>query len=321
MGLSGTATSSGLIAKIALPNSPYVTNTFDNNGRMLGTWLTNSVSNLDFSAYTYNVGNQRVTLTRTAENTANYTYDAIGEVIADTASEVSGGTHRLNEQLGYVYDWAGNLTFRTNNALIENFQLNTVNELTQNTNGGTLTVMGTTTSKPTSVTVNTTNTASIYGDSTFAAANMPLLTTYTAIAQDSYGRLSTNTATVSLSTSLTYQYDGNGNLTSDGLRSFAYDDENHMIQVLVSNQWMSQFTYDGKQRRRIRQEFTWQNSGWVQTNAVYYVYDGNTVIQERGLDYLPTLTYTRGQDLSGSFQGAGGIGGLLSMTLNACQER
>jgi RHS repeat-associated protein len=113
-----------------------------------------------------------------------------------------------------------------------------------------------------------------------------------------------------------YQYDGNGNLTNDGLRSFAYDDENQLIQVWVPNQWYSQFTYDGKMRRRIRQEYTWQGSAWVQTNEVYYVYDGNEVIQERNINNLPTTTYTRGKDLSGSLEAAGGIGGLLSMTLD-----
>ncbi|MGO8701059.1 MAG: hypothetical protein ACLQVY_25485 [Limisphaerales bacterium] len=29
---------------------------------------------------------------------------------------------RWNEQLAYVYDPAGNLSYRTNNALVENFQ-------------------------------------------------------------------------------------------------------------------------------------------------------------------------------------------------------
>jgi RHS repeat-associated protein len=42
-------------------------------------------------------------------------------------------------------------------------------------------------------------------------------------------------------------------------------------------------------------------------------YDGMRVIQERNLDDdLPEVSYTRGSDLSGSFEGAGGIGGLLA---------
>jgi hypothetical protein len=236
--------------------------------------------------YTYNVGNQRTSVTRTGENTATYTYDAISEVVSDLAAE--GPTNRLNEQLHYVLDPVGNLLYRTNNTLIANFTVNSDNELTANTNGGKLTVMGTTTSVATNVTVNATNTAQRYGDATFAATNFPFLTSYTAIAADNFGRHSTNTVNVTITANTTYQYDGNGNLTNDGVRNFTYDDENQLIQVWASNQWFSQFSYDGKMRRRIRQEFTWQSGQWVQTNAVYYVYDGNVVIQERNIKNLPT---------------------------------
>ena len=92
---------------------------------MLGTWLTNGSSNIDSSVYTYNVGNQRTAVTRTGENTASYGYDAVSEVISDTASE--GTTNRLNEQLHYVFDPVGNLYYRTNNQLIANFTVNSVN--------------------------------------------------------------------------------------------------------------------------------------------------------------------------------------------------
>jgi len=255
LGTGGASAASTLISRLTLPNGAWITNTFDNNGRMLGTWLTNSLSNLDSSVYTYNVGNQRTTATRTGENTATYTYDAISEVVSDLAAE--GPTNRLNEQLHYVFDPVGNLNYRTNNTLIANFAVNSLNELTANTNGGKLTVMGTTTSPATNVAVNGTN-ALRYNDATFAATNMPLTTSYTATASDSYGRHSTNTVTVSIATNTTYQYDGNGNLTNDGLRSFAYDNENQLLQVWVPNQWFSQFAYDGKMRRRIRQEYTWQ---------------------------------------------------------------
>jgi RHS repeat-associated protein len=311
--LGGASAANSLISQIALPNGAWITNTFDNNGRMLGTWLANSTSNIDSSVYTYNVGNQRKTATRTGENTATYTYDGIGEVVSDLAAE--GTTNRLNEQLHYAFDPAGNLAYRTNNTLIANFAVNTVNELTANTNGGKLTVMGTTTSLATNVAVNGTN-ALRYGDATFAATNMALTSTYTATASDSLGRRSTNIVSVSIATNTAYQYDGNGNLTNDGLRHFAYDNENELTQVWVSNQWFSQFAYDGKTRRRIRKEYTWQSGAWVQTNEIYYVYDDKVVIQERNINNLPTRTYVRGLDLTASLDGAGGIGGLLSMTVN-----
>ncbi len=321
-GVGGVDAASGLIAKVTLPNSAWISNTFDNNGRILGTWLTNGSSNIDSTVYTYNVGNQRLTATRTGENTATYGYDAIGQVVSDTAAEVSGGANRYNEQLSYGFDPAGNLLHRTNNLLIASFTVNSNNFLTSNTNGGRLTVVGTTTYIVTNVTVTVNGSnASVYKDATFAATNMPLASSYTAVAQDSLGRHSTNTVNVTLSTNNTaYAYDGNGNLLYDGLRTFAYDSENQLIQVMVTNgpnAWLSQFTYDGKMRRRIRQEFASTTSGtWTPTNTVYYVYDGNVVIQERAANNQPTTTYTRGLDLSSSAQGAGGIGGLLAMTLN-----
>jgi len=42
------------------------------------------------------------------------------------------------------------------------------------------------------------------------------------------------------------------------------------------------------------------------------IYDGFRVIQERDSNSIPTVSYTRGRDLSGRLQGAGGIGGLLA---------
>ena len=49
--------------------------------------------------------------------------------------------------------------------------------------------------------------------------------------------------------------------------------------------------------------------------SVEYIYDGMRVIQERDGDYnKPQVSYTRGTDLSGSLEGAGGIGGMLGRT-------
>ncbi len=137
---------------------------------------------------------------------------------------------------------------------------------------------------------------------------------YTAIAQDSYNRKDTNSVVFSLPSTVNYVYDLNGNLTSDSARGFDYDDENQLMRVTVTNTWKSEFTYDGRMRRRIRKEYTWQNSAWVVTNEVRYIYDGNLEIQWRDGNNLPTLTLTRGRDLGGSLQGGGGIGGLLART-------
>ena len=115
----------------------------------------------------------------------------------------------------------------------------------------------------------------------------------------------------------TFTYDLNGNLLSDGTRNFAYDDENQLVSVWQTNGWRSDFVYDGKMRPANPSGIHLEQALWVQTNEFRYVYDGNLVIQERGSNNLPAVTYTRGNDLSHTLQGAGGIGGLLARTDNS----
>jgi RHS repeat-associated protein len=308
------------VARLSLPNGAYITNTYDNVARELSTILKNSGNAvLDSQNYGYNAASQRTAETNTAGDFRNYTYDNIGEVKTAIGKEAGGVTNRWQEQLGYAYDAAGNLNTRTNNALIQSFGVNNLNELTMTTNAGTLTVAGTTTSVATNVTVNTSN-AVLYADATFASTNQPWVSgnnTFTAIAKDVYGRKDTNSITANIQLTNSYIYDLNGNLLSDGIRGFDYDDENELIRVTMTNSWKSEFIYDGKMRRRILKEFTWNGSAWTQTNEVHYVYDGNVVIQERDRNNLPLVTYTRGNDLSGTLQGAGGIGGLLARSDNS----
>jgi len=59
----------------------------------------------------------------------------------------------LQEQFSYAYDPAGNLNARTNNALTQTFGVNNLNELTNVTRSGTLTVAGAISASATSVTV------------------------------------------------------------------------------------------------------------------------------------------------------------------------
>jgi RHS repeat-associated protein len=162
--------------------------------------------------------------------------------------------------------------------------------------------------------------ATLYHDSTWALPGAALPSgsaTYTATAQDSYGRQSTNSVTVNFPSSASYSYDLNGNLLGDGNRCFAYNDENELISVWVTNLWRSDFVYDGKMRRRERIEYTWSGGVWLTNGVTFYVYDGNLVIQERDGNNLPKVTYTRGRDLGGTFEGAGGIGGLLARSDNS----
>ena len=196
------------------------------------------------------------------------------------------------------------------------FAVNNVNQLSTGTRSGKLTVTGTSSSAATNVTVNSSN-AMRYADNTFVLTNVTLVNgtnSFTAIAKDNLGRIDTNIVTAYLPTNVVFQYDANGNLVFDGLRAFDYDDENQLIRVTVTNSFKSEFAYDGKMRRRIRREYLWQGGTFRLTQEVRYVYDGNLVVQERDALNVPTISYTRGNDLSGSLEGAGGIGGLLAIS-------
>jgi RHS repeat-associated protein len=308
------------VQKLLLPNTAFITNTFDSKSRLTSTLFKNSggISLAGFTGYGYDALRLR-SASRVESSVIYYDYDSIGQLATTTPYDPGASlTNRFHESFGYRYDAAGNLNYRTNNALVEVFNVNLLNELTTNTRTGTLTVAGTTTSAATNVTINTSN-AILFADNTFASSNQALVdgnNTFTAVAKDAYGRSDTNVSTCFVPATNVFVYDLNGNTLSDGRYGFDYDDENQLIRITLTNGWKSEFTYDGALRRRIRKEFAWQNSAWLQTNEVRYIYDGLLAIQERGTNNLPQVSYTRGNDLSGSFQAAGGIGGLLARTDN-----
>jgi RHS repeat-associated protein len=319
-GLGGVTSASSLARRLVLPNGAYITNAFDSVARLLSTTLKNSVNTtVNSHTYGYNAANQRTAMTNTSGDYRNYAYDSIGQLQTAKGYEANSSSNRWHEQLGYSYDFAGNLNYRTNNALVQTFNVNNLNELTTGTRSGTLTVAGTTTSSATNVTVNSLA-SDRYADNTFSRTNLTLVNgnnTFTAVAKDSYGRSDTQSTTYNLLATNNFTYDPNGNLTYDGNRAFDYDDENQLFRVTVTNSWKSEFTYDGKFRRRIRKEFLWQNGGWAVSNELHYLYDGNLVIQERDGNNIPIVSYTRGRDLSAGLQGAGGIGGFLARTDNS----
>jgi RHS repeat-associated protein len=312
----GSSASSRLVSKLLLPNGAYITNTYDAHARLTGTFLKDSGNSiLNSHSYGYNAGHQRISMTNFAGNYWSYTYDNSGQLKTATGSE-SGGTARLQEKLGYAYDPAGNLQYRTNNGLIQTFNVNTLNQISSLSRSGTLTVAGTTTSSATNVTVNG-STANRYNDANFALDGFTLTNgnnTFTAIAMDSLGRSDTNSVSVNLPATPSSTSDANGNLTSDGNIGYEYDDQNQLIRLISTNSWKSEFIYDGRQRLRIRKEYLWKNSVWVQSDETRYVYDGMLVIEERDANNVSRVTYTRGTDLAGTLQRAGGIGGLLART-------
>ena len=138
-------------------------------------------------------------------------YDGIGQLISWSGREATG-TLRQNEQLGYAFDAAGNLIYRTNGAMVQTFTVNSLNEISNVTRTGTFTVTGATPAPATNVTVNGVA-AQTNGDFTFARTNIALANgnnTFTIIAHNTLGVSATNAPlTVNLPASVTFQYDAN----------------------------------------------------------------------------------------------------------------
>lgn len=309
----------GLPAAIYLPNGATITNTFDSLTRLKMTALKDHWGHtLDGYTYGVDVLGLKTNILRDLGLTTSAVkvgYDGINQLTAWTATE-SNGTPRMNEQEGFAFDAANNLLRRTNNLLVQTYVTDNANQLTTLSRAGTLTLAGATPAPANTLTVNG-QAAQTYGDFTFARTNLALLNgsnSFTNIAANVYGVLATNITSSFLPASISVGYDSNGNLTNDGVRSMSYDSENQLTNVTLVGIVKKDFIYDGLNRLRIKREYGWIGGTWNKTNEIRFVWDGNSIVQLRDSNNVPTLTLTRGLDLSGSLQGAGGIGGILAMT-------
>ncbi len=312
--------SSPLPVKIQLPNAASIFNSYDSLARMTNTALANYWGQIvDGSGYIRDPLGLPTSIIRElgmTTNTVTPSYDAIDQVTGWSAKELTGAL-RQNEQFNYGFDAAGNLHFRTNGALVQTFTVDSLNQLSNVVRTGTFTVSGALPSPATNVTVNGTNRAQLYNDLTFAATNNTLANgsnAFTIIATNLYGFPATNSMVANLPASVSFQYDANGNLDNDGMRSFQYDAENQLTNVWVTGQWQVGFLYDGLNRRRVEQDSTWSGGSWHMTNETRLIYNGTLLIQECDINDNVLVTYTRGLDLSHSRTGAGGIGALLART-------
>ena len=112
----------------------------------------------------------------------------------------------------------------------------------------------------------------------------------------------------------TWSYDLNGNQTGDGAKTFAWEIHDRLATVTAGGVVQGAYAYDAFGRRIARQ---WRDTGGT-VRLVRYVYDGWNVTAEHTATLSPTATtlaltrrYVWGNDLSGTRQGAGGVGGLL----------
>ncbi|OGV34729.1 MAG: hypothetical protein A2020_00325 [Lentisphaerae bacterium GWF2_45_14] len=105
-----------------------------------------------------------------------------------------------------------------------------------------------------------------------------------------------------------YTYDNDGNLLTDGKFTYTWNGENRLIKVETADTRI-EFIYD-YMGRRINKKIYVNN---VLSSETKFTYDGWNLVAE--FDGSNTLlnSYLWGEDISGSLQGAGGVGGLLAV--------
>ena len=140
----------------------------------------------------------------------------------------------------------------------------------------------------------------------------------------------TNTATLGANTATltgsmlvppkiqSFTNDLDGNLTGDGLWTYTWDAENRLKSAETSpslTNWARcrlDLTYDHQGRRVTKTVQTnWTGSAYQSSITTKFVYDSWNLIAEINASGAPVRSYVWGLDLSGTPDGAGGIGGLL----------
>ena len=106
-----------------------------------------------------------------------------------------------------------------------------------------------------------------------------------------------------------FTYDADGNLLSDGVFTYGYDTMNQLVSV-EDGTHRKVFSYDFMGRRIVSESYAKANGEWGLTERRRYIYWEWNVIAEY-VNGVKAKTYVWGEDMSGTLQGAGGVGGLL----------
>ena len=341
---------SPLVSQIAFTQSgqPRMTTTkqYDALNRLtsIASAAPNSSSAISF-AYEYNSANQRTRTTHADASYWIYQYDTLGQVTSGKRFWPDG-TPVAGQQFEYGFDDIGNRQSAAHggnaggsNLRVETYTANDLNQYTQRTVPGFAEVQGRARSDAT-VTVNLQSTlrqgpywrAELNADN--SASPVWLGVTNVAVLRGAGAGgtdlVASNTGTLFLpQTPETFTHDADGNLTRDGRWTNSWDAENRLIRTeslapetirtstfdirnsKVRQDWS--FLPDGRWSQRVI--YSWTDNDWLPQVTNRFLWDGQVLLAVLNGANQPEQTYLRGSDLSGTMQGAGGVGGLLAINL------
>lgn len=328
----GYVTDSPLVGTITFKEStnPRLTTTksFDFLNRLRSINSVASGETLPVShTYAYNTANQRTRMTLVDGSYWVYAYDALGQVTSGM-KYWSDGTPVAGQQFAYGHDTIGNRTSTLaggdeNGADLRaaSYSVNSKNQYTSRDVPPYLEVLGIAKVDATVTVQGSASGVSRRGEyfrkelnvNNASAAQYPTIEVDTDVTDPVSGKKYLPLHPES------FTHDADGNLTQDGRWTYTWDAENRLIKQernVASPSGARQkleFEYDWQGRRIRKQFFTHSGSKWMRQRDTVYLYDGWNLIAELNASSsnAKVRTYIWGLDLSGTMQGAGGVGGLL----------
>lgn len=305
------------------------TKSYDYLNRLLSISSTAGSSVISSHGYVYNDADQRTRVDLVDGSYWIYEYDKLGQVIAGRRYWADGSVV-AGQQFDYAFDDIGSRSSTKAggdanglNQRSATYSANNLNQYTSRTVPAQVNVSGI--AHPAStVTVNSQSTSRngeyYWGEAT---ANNASAADFLSITSLSVFGTTNNSSTGYVfvpKTSEAFSYDADGNLTNDGRWVYTWDAENRLIQVESQTTAPSAskrkitYNYDYQSRLVARKSYT--NNGSYQIKSdTKYLNDGWRCLAEVNATNNNVIRgYVWGRDLSGSLEGAGGIGGLLMLT-------
>jgi RHS repeat-associated protein len=268
------------VASVTYPNDQTTTYTYFNNAgdRRLQTihHKNPSAATLSKFDYTYDAVGNILTWRqeRAGATTQRYTFtnDAVDQLISAVLTDTNT-TPTLLKRQAWAYDAAGNRSVDQTDDAVFASSHNNLNQLASRAPGGAIVMAGsvneaaTVTIAGAPATVDASN--NFRGTATIGSGT----TTVTVKAKDPSGNEATQQYEIEASGSTTsYTYDANGNLTSDGTKTYFWNALNQLVEVKEGTTTLATFEYDGGGRR------TEKNAAGL---TYAYIYDAEDIVEER----------------------------------------
>jgi RHS repeat-associated protein len=252
--------------------------------------------------YTYDAVGSILSWRQQADTTAvqwAYGYDAADQLTAAVKTSTDP-TPVVLKRFRYAYDPAGNRLAEQVDDAVTGATYNSMNQLVSLQPSGGLWFEGTV-NEPATVTIAgkpvTVSETNVFGGTAPVVSGT---NTVSLTATDPSGNSRTNTYQVGNTvSSKTLTYDANGNLTSDGTRTFEWDARNQIVAVNVGSH-RTEFTYDGRQQRVRAKEL---EVGVLQTDVVLLWCD-DEVCEQRQPDgtTVSKRSFSRGERIGTATQ-------------------